>query len=121
MTITNSAHAYQWDDLDTDHPMPGVARERIIGSQVMISRVHLDAGCVVPTHSHANEQMACIVSGRIRFTLGDDQQEQRVLGPGEVLHIPANVRHGAEALELCEILDVFSPPSETTGVDHASR
>jgi len=120
MTTVEKAQTYRWDSIDTDRPMAGVARERIVGSQMMISRIHLDAGCLVPAHSHANEQMACIMRGRIRFTLGDDQQEQRVLGEGEVLHIPSNMRHSAEALEQCDILDIFAPPSEATGVDQAS-
>ena len=38
---------------------------------------------------------------------------------GEVLHLPANVPHSAEALEDSVLFDLFSPPSATTGVDAA--
>ena len=119
MTIAAEAKVHRWTDMESDMPMAGIVRERIIGTDVMISRVRLEAGCLVPMHAHENEQMACIVSGRIRFSLGDDGQTQHTLGAGEVLHIPSNVPHAAEAIEECEILDVFAPPSEGTGIDRS--
>ena len=35
----------------------------------------------------------------------------------KVLHLPGHSPHGAEALETAVVLDIFSPPSETTGID----
>ena len=59
-----------------------------------------------------------MLSGRVRFTLGEPGSERTVeLVGGQVLLVPPNVRHGAEAIETSELLDVFSPPSDTTGVD----
>lgn len=115
--LNSHATKHRWDELQTDHPIKGAARERVVGSEVMVSRVRLDTGCVVAMHAHANEQMACVLSGRIRFLLGPDGSRDCVLGAGEVLHIPANEPHGAEVIEACEILDIFAPPSETTGID----
>jgi quercetin dioxygenase-like cupin family protein len=74
----------------------------------------------VGTHQHANEQFACVLSGRVRFGLGAEHTAARrevTLTAGEVLHVPPNVPHSAEALEESIILDLFSPPSEKTGVD----
>ena len=71
-------------------------------------------------HAHANEQMAVVLSGHIRFILpehGGRAEKVVELKGGQVLVLPANVPHGAEALEDTLILDVFSPPSEGTGVD----
>lgn len=101
--------------------MPLIERRRIIGSHVMLSRVELAPGFVVPTHSHANEQMVCVLSGRAAFVLAEGTpHEQRVtLAAGQVLHLPPNAPHGCTALESTVILDVFSPPSEKTGVDRA--
>ncbi|MBL0921148.1 MAG: cupin domain-containing protein [Phycisphaerales bacterium] len=110
----------RWDALATDEPMPGVQRQRVIGAQAMISRVHLAAGVHVPTHSHANEQFGVVVSGRIRFGLGADSSPDRweaTLSAGEVIHLPANYPHSADALEDTLILDIFSPPSAGTGLD----
>lgn len=111
---------HDWNELPTDRPMPLIERQRIIGEQAMISRVLLARGFTVATHSHTNEQFAVVLSGRIRFTLGppdDPAQRIETLTAGQTLQIPAGAPHGAEALEDTLILDIFSPPSEKTGVD----
>ena len=95
-------------------------RRRIIGEKMMISRVLLRQGCDVPTHSHENEQFACILSGRLRFGLGEPGSPDRrevVVSAGEVLHLPSGVPHSAFAEENSVVLDLFSPPSATTGID----
>ena len=107
---------YRWSDLSEDRPMPHLTRRRIIGEQMMISEVLLEKGCVVPSHAHENEQFALVVRGRIRFGIGQ-QEKEMVLEGGEVLYLPANVPHSAEAIEETLVLDLFSPPSEKTGVD----
>lgn len=95
-------------------------RRRVIGQQAMISRVALEKGCIVPTHAHPNEQFACLLSGKMRFGIGAEGSPARrelVLSGGDVLLLPGGVPHSAEALEDSVILDVFSPPSEKTGID----
>jgi quercetin dioxygenase-like cupin family protein len=74
--------------------------------------VYLARGCIVPKHSHENEQLTYILEGALHFWLGDDQTEQLVVRAGEVLHIPSNVPHKAEALEDTLDVDVFSPPRQ---------
>ncbi len=100
--------------------MPKLARKRIIGTQMMLSQVRLDRGCFVPTHAHENEQFAVIVSGALKFGIGAEGSPDRyeiIVRGGEVLHLPSNVPHSAEALEDTVVLDCFSPPSEKTGID----
>jgi quercetin dioxygenase-like cupin family protein len=111
----------KWDDLPTDRPMPLIERRRVFGSCVMLSRVELSPGFVVPTHSHHNEQMVCVLSGRAAFVLheGTPDEERVTLAEGHVLHLPPHTPHGCTVLEPTVILDVFSPPSEKTGVDRA--
>ena len=120
MSHPTNAHVYRWTDLPTDSPMPLIERRRIIGQKMMISEVLLKEGFVVPSHTHENEQFACVIRGKIRFGLGvqGSPEHQNVeLTGGEVLHLPANVPHSAEALQETVILDLFSPPSEKTGID----
>jgi quercetin dioxygenase-like cupin family protein len=121
--MSTTAIPYRWEDLEQDHPMEKLDRRRIIGERVMLSDVLLHRGCVVPTHAHENEQFALVVSGKIRFRIGVEGAEQKelVLGAGEVLHLPSNVPHAAEALEDTRVLDVFSPISEGTGIDRVGR
>jgi unsaturated pyranuronate lyase len=115
-----SAKHASWSDLPLDVPMPLLERRRIIGQQAMISHITLKKGCLVPTHSHANEQFSCVLSGALRFGLGPENSPERraaTVGPGQVIHLPSNLPHSAEALEDTVVLDVFSPPSQTTGID----
>ena len=95
-------------------------RRRVIGERAMVSQVHLKKGCFVPTHAHFNEQITCVLSGRLRFILGEESvksREEMTLSAGEVLYLPSNVPHAAEAMEDTLVLDIFSPPSEKTGID----
>ncbi len=69
---------------------------------------------------HANEQFGIVLSGRVRPASTPNPAPTcttATLGPGEVIHFPSNFPHSAEALEETLILDVFSPPSATTGID----
>ena len=72
MTDINGARVYAWSEQPIDRPMPLIDRKRIIGEQMMISQVTLHRGFKVATHSHANEQFAVVLSGRIRFGIGAD-------------------------------------------------
>jgi quercetin dioxygenase-like cupin family protein len=62
---------------------------------------------VVPLHSHENEQITYILEGALKFAL---QGQDIVVHAGEILIIPANVPHSAEALEDTVDLDLFCPP-----------
>lgn len=92
---------------------PLLTRKFITGEQAMIARVDLKRGCVVPRHSHPNEQLAWITEGALKFTLEENGgQTEVVVGPGEVLVIPANVPHMAVALEDTVDYDIFAPPRQ---------
>ncbi|MFN3242312.1 MAG: DinB family protein [Planctomycetota bacterium] len=110
-----AAVSARWQELPHDAPIERLERHRVVGREAMISHITLHEGCDVPVHAHANEQFACVLSGKVAFTLADG--EQRVLGAGEVLHLPSFAPHGARAIETAVVLDVFSPPSESTGID----
>ena len=117
---TPTATTYRWADLPQDHPMDLLARRRIIGERVMISEVRLQKGCFVPRHDHVNEQIAYVVSGKLRFgigTAGSPEAREVVVEGGEVLHLPPHLPHSAEAIEDSVVLDIFSPTSEKTGID----
>ena len=119
MTAPRAA-VYRWADVETDIPMPTIQRKRIIGEKAMISHILLAKGTHVPTHSHEPEQIGVVLRGRIRFGVGADGSKDRyevTIGEGEVIHLPSNVPHSADAIEETLILDIFSPPAAATGVD----
>src|SRR5205823_14035931 len=80
--------------------------------RMMLAHVYLKKGCVVPKHSHEHEQLTYVLEGALHFWIGEDQKEERDVRAGEVLHIPSNVPHKAEALEDTLDVAVFSPPRE---------
>ncbi|HZO61427.1 MAG TPA: cupin domain-containing protein [Gaiellaceae bacterium] len=89
---------------------PDLHRRLIPAERMTLGHVYLDQGCVVPKHSHENEQLTYILEGTLRFWLGDDEAEVVDVHAGEVLHIPAHVPHRAEAIEDTLDVDIFSPP-----------
>ncbi len=118
-----AARVFSWNDMTVDHPGNLIDRRRIIGQQMMISHVTLHQGFQVLPHSHENEQFAVVLSGRMRFTVTDPQSNEvheHILAAGQVLWFPSNVVHSATAEETSVILDLFSPVSQLTGVDHAT-
>ena len=98
-----------WDSVELEHLNPLLRRQFVVGENVMIARVLLKKGCVVPRHSHHNEQVTYILEGALKFGLNDQEITVRA---GEVLCIPPNVPHEAVALEDTVDLDIFTPPRE---------
>jgi quercetin dioxygenase-like cupin family protein len=111
VTDPHATH-YRWDDLPKERLKADLARRLISTDRMMIAQVFLEQGCIVPQHSHENEQLTYILEGTLRFWLGEDQSEVVDVAAGEVLHIPSWVPHKAEALEATLDVDVFCPPRQ---------
>jgi quercetin dioxygenase-like cupin family protein len=98
-----------WKDVELEALNPLLDRQMITGEKVMLARVLLKKGCVVPEHSHENEQLTYILEGALRFWIDG---KELVVRAGEVLCIPAHMPHRAEAVEDTVDLDVFYPPRQ---------
>ena len=103
---------YRWEDLPREEVNDRLSRRLITADRIMLAHVYLKKGCVVPKHSHENEQLTYILEGALRFRVGDDGAEEIVVRAGEVLLLPSNLPHEAHALEDTLDVDVFSPPRE---------
>ena len=110
MNELEAAH-YRWEEIPKEPLKPDLARRLISSERMMLAQVFLEKGCVVPTHSHENEQLTYILEGALRFWLGEDESVVDVAA-GEVLHIPSNLPHKAEALETTLDVDIFCPPRQ---------
>src|SRR5262249_26861608 len=86
---------------------PSLRRHFVFGKKAMLARVLLKKGCVVPEHSHANEQITFIAEGALKFWIDG---RVIVVRAGEVLVIPSHMPHKAEALADTVDFDVFCPP-----------
>lgn len=98
-----------WKDVELEQLNPLLDRQMITGDKIMLARVLLKKGCIVPEHSHENEQVTYILEGALKFWIGG---KEIVVHAGEVLCIPANLPHKAEAVEDTVDLDVFYPPRQ---------
>lgn len=112
MIDTKAPAHYRWDDMNAE-PLKGtITRRMITGTSLMIAEVRLGKGELVPQHAHHNEQITWITQGALHFKLGAGGEREVTVRAGEVLVIPPNVPHSAEALEDTIDIDVFSPPRE---------
>ncbi len=96
-----------WDSVQIEALNPLLGRHFVVGQNIMLARVLLKKGCIVPEHSHPNEQLTFIAEGALKFWVDG---KVIVVNAGEVLAIPPNMPHKAEALEDTVDFDVFNPP-----------
>ena len=109
--MTTATH-YKWEAMPKETLSPTLQRRMITGDRMMITHVYLKKGCVVPLHQHPNEQITYILEGALRFKLGANGEQQLDVRAGEVLHIPGDLPHTAEALEDTVDVDIFDPPRQ---------
>jgi quercetin dioxygenase-like cupin family protein len=103
------ATLHSWDKIAPEAMNSLLTRQYVSGAQGMVARILLKKGCLVPEHSHPNEQIAMILSGALEFNLSG---EKIVVRTGELIVIPGGVPHSALALEDTEDIDFFAPPRQ---------
>ena len=90
--------------------LPRVIRRTLTdGGKMMLCEIRMEAGAVVPLHTHPHEQTGYLVSGRCRFQIAGEVRE---LSPGDCWMVPGGTEHEATALEDSIFIDVFSPPRD---------
>jgi quercetin dioxygenase-like cupin family protein len=97
----------QFDDSPMERLNPFIDRQMVYGERAMLAKIILRKGAQVPEHSHENEQITYLLEGALRFVV---QGREIVVRAGEVLVIPSNTPHSAQALEDTVDLDIFCPP-----------
>lgn len=100
-----------YDDLVEVPLRRGVSHRVFSGDGATLAWGTLEPGHETNPHAHEYEQIVYIVSGRIRFTVGDEARE---VGPGDMFVVPPNVLHWAENLGDGPAVDlsVFTPRRE---------
>ena len=107
MTQAASGTYHSTADWQEVEAVPGVHRRVLsCGEQVMVVQFRIAAGADVPVHTHPHEQVGHVVSGRLRFRIGDQERE---LGPGDGYAIPGGVPHGCTGITDTVAVDSFSP------------
>jgi quercetin dioxygenase-like cupin family protein len=98
-----------WNAVELEDLNPLLQRQFVVGGDIMVARVLMKKGCIVPLHSHYNEQFTYILEGALKFWIDG---REIVVNAGEVLTIPPHMPHKAQALMDTVDLDVFNPPRE---------
>ncbi|MGB5347666.1 MAG: cupin domain-containing protein [Woeseia sp.] len=103
------AEHLDWESVPLETVNPMMQRRIITGELMTVARIWFKDGFKVPRHSHHNEQITQVVSGVLRFRLGEQGEQQVDLGPGEVLVIPAHLPHEALCIGDVEEVDLWAP------------
>jgi quercetin dioxygenase-like cupin family protein len=100
---------HPWNQIPKEQMNPHTVRQVIHTGRITIARLALLKGAVVSRHSHENEQVTMLESGKLRFIFDDREQ---IVSAGEALEIPPHAPHAVEALEDSLAVDVFAPVRE---------
>jgi quercetin dioxygenase-like cupin family protein len=85
----------------------GVVSRGVHGENMTVTLLELDAGKVVPEHSHVNEQVGILVEGSVTFTIDGETAE---IEPGGMWVIPPHAPHSVvTGPEGAIIVEAFSP------------
>jgi quercetin dioxygenase-like cupin family protein len=90
---------------DMDRAPGVIVRILTDGEKAMLVEVDLEPGSVVPMHTHTHEQTGTLISGRMRFEIGEEAFE---LEPGDAWMIPGGVAHEAAGIDRCRVVEVFT-------------
>ena len=90
--------------------LPGIRFKALAhGERTLLAEFHLKKGGVIPRHAHPHEQTGYLVSGSLRFTIGE---ATHVAAAGDCWCIRGGVEHEALVLEDSVAVEIFSPVRE---------
>ena len=107
--LQQSVQIIPWDEVELETVNPHMQRRIVTGERLTVARIYFKDGFLVPMHSHEQEQVTQVISGAMRFTIGEDRGRIVDLGPGDVIVIPSNVPHEALCIGDVEEMDTWSP------------
>ena len=98
-----------WERIEVEKLSDTITRQMLNGRHTTVARIWLAKCAIVPRHQHESEQFSLILSGALKFIFDSGERIVRV---GEMVFIPSQMPHAAEALEETVDLDIFSPRRE---------
>ncbi len=109
MSERDSVELLNWDQIPMETVNPMMQRQIITGELMTVAKIYFKDGFLVPMHSHHNEQITQVISGSLRFRIGEDGEQTIDVGPGQTIVIPTNVPH--EALVVGDVveMDMWAP------------
>jgi len=96
---------YKWSEMESDFITPSYSLAKgpaVKGEKIEVAFITYPAGSVANPHAHPNEQVQVVIRGKARYRVG---KEEKLLGPGEAVLIPANTEHEVRILEDMEVVN----------------
>jgi quercetin dioxygenase-like cupin family protein len=66
------------------------------GERIQVGLISMKRGTGARAHIHPNEQWIYLIQGKARASV--DGQTERIVGPGTLIYLPANIVHYVQAL-----------------------
>jgi len=66
------------------------------GERIQVGLISMKRGTGARAHAHPNEQWIYLIKGKARASV--DGQPERIVGPGTLIYLPANIVHYMQAL-----------------------
>jgi len=89
--------------------VPGFLGKMVHSDHMTFVFWKIKAGAPLPEHSHPNEQITTVINGAFELTV---EAETRIMKPGDVAIIPANVKHKGKSITNSDLIDTFYPARE---------
>ena len=100
---------FEWAKIEPRTVIAGFHGRFVHSATMTFALWDIDAGALLPEHSHHHEQVVHLYEGEFELTV---EGEPILATPGTVFAIPPNARHSGRALSACRIMDVFYPVRE---------
>jgi quercetin dioxygenase-like cupin family protein len=99
---------YSKDDLHLRPSVPGAKMWAVALDKAMFTYFEIEPNSVFDMHSHESEQITMVLEGELFFNF--DNEDDICVKAGEVIALPANLRHGAYTKErFVKAVDAWSP------------
>lgn len=86
--------------------IPGFHGQFVHTDNVTVAYWNIEAGAVLPEHSHIHEQVTSVLHGEFELTVAGETHR---LLPDSVAVVPSNTVHSGRAVTSCRLVDVFHP------------
>ncbi|WP_440956121.1 cupin domain-containing protein [Methanosarcina sp. Mfa9] len=93
------------DETGNKEVLPSIRMKAVVyGDKTLMTESLLKAGGFLPAHDHIHEQTGYMVSGKMRFRIGEETFE---VSPSDSWNIPGGVPHSADILDDSVAVEVF--------------
>jgi quercetin dioxygenase-like cupin family protein len=100
---------FQWETIDPVTIISGFHGRFLHSGRMTFALWRIEAGAVLPPHSHPHEQVVHQLEGELEVTV---EGVTTVLKAGMVAVVPPDAKHSGRALTDCRTMDVFCPLRE---------